>query len=130
MPSTETIQSNGKSSTNDPISDAQSADFHYLRHRPENAHQPLSFEIEYILGMKDKDTRNLPVTDIRNIDPKSKDAQLKLDNAGFQYINHRSEFLAAIDSSGRDATSAEDVTKDQWGVAYFEELKDVLQKQL
>lgn len=102
------------------------AAFHYLQARPENKHQPIPFDVEYILSLKNKDTRHLPVIDVRNLGAGADDVRLDIENAGFQYVRHPSAFLDEVVMSGRDATDTEDITDQEWTNIYANEFRDLV----
>ncbi|KAK4500890.1 hypothetical protein PRZ48_009082 [Zasmidium cellare] len=106
--------------------DSLNVDLTYLQDLPKNKHQPLDFEVEYLFGTKDADTRKLNVSNVRSLNGNGKDDGLDLENAGFQYIGHHSDFLANLRNCGKDVTDNDLVTKEMWVETYGKELESVL----
>lgn len=108
--------------------DVTNVDINYLRDRPENRDQPIDFDVEYSLGTKDKDTRRLEAINVRSLSNDGKDDGLDLENAGFQFVYHHSDFLADLEKREKEVGNSEDVTDEMWHSVYGKELEDALQE--
>ena len=106
-------------------SESTVVEFNYLAPLPPNTLQPLPFDVNITAGSANPNLRKSPLADIRTRDIAAE--QLDIDNAGFQYVKHRSNFLRQALAEGKNLAGKEDPLEETVNRAYGDELRTVIE---